>query len=130
MVRIVILLIMLIFCFDVNAQKDTLNCKRSFAYYDSLFGKNPIVIWDVPPSIKEKSKRQIETIKDLVKDINKKYLTVDIIIDATGQPICFRFSQKLCTHTKEVLKDKLNQLQFNPAIQRKKRVRSIYTLKL
>lgn len=114
-----------------NAQVDTLKCEESFAYYDTLLGDTPIVMWESPPSLKKCSQKEINTLKEFArKHTNYEELLIDMIIDSEGVPICFRFKQGIEPVIKDKFTDKLKLLRFNPALIRNKRVESIYTLRI
>ena len=53
-----------------------------------------------------------------------------MIIDSKGVPICFRFRQKIKTEIKTKLINNLKSLRFTPALNDRKVVKSIYTLKI
>lgn len=130
MVKIVILFCILSTIL-ANAQVDTLKCEESFAYYDTLLGDTPIVIWESPPSLKECSQKEIDTLKEFArKHANYEYILIDMIIDSEGVPICFRFKQGIGPMIRAKFTDKLKLLRFNPALIRDKRVESIYTLRI
>lgn len=131
MVRIVALFCVLSTNILVNAQVDTLKCEESFTHYDTLLGENLIVIWETPPSLKECSQKDVDTLEEFVrKQTNYDYILIDMIIDSEGIPICFRFKQEIEPVIKVKLTDKLKLLRFKPALIQDKRVESIYTIKI
>lgn len=131
MVTIVALFCVLSTNILVNAQVDTLKCEETFTHYDTLLGENLIVIWETPPSLKECSQKDVDTLEEFVrKHTNYEYILIDIIIDSEGVPICFRFKQEIEPVIKDKLTDKLKLLRFKPALIQDKRVMSIYTIKI
>lgn len=130
MVKIGMLFLMAILCTHVIAQSDTLYCKESFEYYDSIQSNKLIVIWDIPPSVEECSQKDIVLLNDLVKEAGIEYIIVDMIIDSLGRPVCFRIAPKLEPDLRNILIEKLRLLRFTPALQKGKEVESTYTLKL
>jgi hypothetical protein len=131
MVRAIVLFFILFTCIQINVQsQDTLNCEKAFKYYEDLFSDKVIFIWDTAPSIKKCSNKNIESLHKEISQLGLETVIVSMIIDTTGTPKCFRINQSIKTETKRVIIDKLKQLKFNPALQKKKPVESIYTLKL
>lgn len=131
MVKIVMLFLALSTSIFVNAQTDTLICEGYFTHYDALFGENLIVIWETPPTLKRCFQKNVDKLKEYAREhINYEYILVDIIIDSEGIPICFRFKQEIELEIKAMFIDELKLLRFKPALQKKKGVESVYTLKI
>ena len=132
MVKVIVLLFALLsMSIFVNAQTDTLECKEYFTHYDTLLGESLIVIWETPPVLKKCSQKDINNLKEFAREqINYEYILVDMIIDTGGVPVCFRFKQEVKKEIKKTLIDKLKLLRFTPALNKDKKVESIYTLKL
>lgn len=131
MVRVFILTLMLFVNPFVNAQTDTLDCDKSFKYYDNLLGENLIVVWDTPPSIKKCSQKNVRALKELVKKhTHYSCVIVEMIINHRGKPICFRFKPKLREKIKEIFIEELKKLDFKPAKQGEKEIESIYMFRI
>ena len=57
--------------FLTNAKLDTIICDEYFNNIDTLLGKNLIVIWDTPPSLKECSQKNVDKLEKIArKQIN------------------------------------------------------------
>ena len=131
MVKYYALLFKLFVCIQVCAQnQDTINCDKTFKYYEDLLSDKLITIWETAPSLKECSNKHIELLKSEIKRIEPKSIFVSIIIDTIGIPRCFKFYQELNADMKQKFIDGLKQIRFNPAIQKGNTVESIYTLKI
>lgn len=131
MVRICMLIFVIISCFQGKAQThDTLNCEKTFKFYDELLGEELIVIWETPPSIKECSNETVSCLRNKTKQIGLQSIVVNMIIDTTGVPVCFKFNQELEPETEKLIIRKLKQVRFNPALQKGRGTESIYTLRI
>lgn len=131
MVKFIVLFFTLSTCITANAQVDTLKCKCRFTRYDKLLGENLIVLWETPPALKECSQKDVNSLKESVRDkLNYDYILVDIIVDSEGIPICFRFKQDIKSEFRAKLIEKLKLLRFKPALVKGNAVESIYTIKI
>ena len=59
-----------------------------------------------------------------------QYILVTMIIDSDGIPNCLKFRPELESVIKKKFSDQLKLLRFKPALQKGKKVESIYTLKI
>lgn len=131
MVKIFALFCVLSTNFQAEAQVDTINCEKYFTYFDTLFRQYIFTLWQIPPSLKESSKKDLDMIKVWVREqTNYDYIIVNMIIGPEGIPICFRFRQEIEQVIRVKLTDQLKLLRFNPASNFGRRVVSIYLIKL
>ena len=115
----------------VIAQTDTLECEKYFNHFDNVQQDQLIFLWEEAPTLKEFSYQNIDNTKKIVaENTSLENVFASIIIDSNGIPICFRFYPQLTLDIEGLIKEELMSIRFNPALQRGKGVKSIYTLKI